>query len=64
MPRGRSPPPTAAGGDAVAPDSGPGADPDLDAPLPGAEGPGLTGTGTTGSGDLANDPDAGGEERP
>jgi general nucleoside transport system ATP-binding protein len=54
----------AAGGDAVAPDSGSGADPDLDAPLPGAAGPGLTGTGTTGSGDLANDPDAGGEERP
>ncbi len=42
--------------DAVPPDSGPGADPDLDAPLPGTEGPGLTGTGTTGTGDLANDP--------
>jgi hypothetical protein len=52
------------GGDEVPPDSGPGADPDLDAPLPGAEGPGLTGTGTTGRGDLANDPDARGEERP
>jgi simple sugar transport system ATP-binding protein len=59
----------AAGGEgrgrhAAFPDSGPGADPDLDAPLPGAEGPGLTGRGTTGTGDLANDPDAGGEERP
>ena len=42
----------------------PGADPDLDVPLPGTAGPGLTGTGTTGTGDLANDPDAGGEERP
>jgi hypothetical protein len=48
----------------VPPDSGPGADPDLDVPLPGTAGPGLTGTGTTGTGDLANDPDAGGEERP
>jgi hypothetical protein len=54
----------AVGADAVPPDSGPGADPDLDAPRPGTEGPGLTGTGTTGTGDLANDPDAGGEERP
>jgi simple sugar transport system ATP-binding protein len=36
------------------PDSGPGADPDLDDPLPGATGPGLTGTGTTGTGDAAS----------
>jgi hypothetical protein len=54
----------APGPDPVPPDSGPGADPDLDVPLPGTAGPGLTGTGTTGTGDLANDPDAGGEERP
>jgi hypothetical protein len=54
----------AVGADAVPPDSGPGADPDLDVPRPGTQGPGLTGTGTTGTGDLANDPDAGGEERP
>jgi ABC-type glutathione transport system ATPase component len=54
----------AAGADPVPPDSGPGADPDLDVPLPGTEGPGLTGTGTTGTGDVANDPDARGEERP
>jgi len=54
----------AGGGDAVPPDSGPGADPDLDTPLPGRQGPGLTGTGTTGTGDLANDPDVRGEERP
>ena len=54
----------AVGGDTVPPDSGPGADPDLDTPLPGSAGPGLTGTGTTGTGELANDPDARGEERP
>jgi simple sugar transport system ATP-binding protein len=54
----------APGPDPVPVDSGPGADPDLDVPLPGTAGPGLTGTGTTGTGDLANDPDAGGEERP
>jgi simple sugar transport system ATP-binding protein len=41
------------GGQQAQPDSGPGADPDLDAPLPGTPGPGLTGTGTTGTGDAA-----------
>jgi simple sugar transport system ATP-binding protein len=45
------------------PDSGPGADPDLDDPLPGTPGPGLTGTGTTGTGDVAADPDGAGDSR-
>ncbi|HEY6748877.1 MAG TPA: ABC transporter ATP-binding protein [Mycobacteriales bacterium] len=41
---------TGAGGD-----TGPGADPDLDDPLPGTAGPGLTGTGTTGTGSPSSD---------